>query len=309
MPLPNFLIIGVPKSGSTSLQSYLNQHPEIYLASQTPPDYIREPDFFSGYQEDGGFKLTIALSKMSPKPVTMSAYLDLFSGATSETAIGEGSFYLYSDNARKMIKKFIPDCKFIIILRNPADRAYSHFLHRRLRGIEPHVDFEQAISVRLIFEADYGDSEFDYTLAGFYYNKIKNYFDTFAKDQFKIILYDNWKDNNELILKEIFEFLNVDPNVNIDTSKKLNTRAEAKIEVLNRFIYSRSRFKNCIKKVLRPVLPKNTISLWANMIKVPNRKPAEEMNPEIRSKLIKIYRQDILNLEQLIGQDLSPWLR
>src|SRR3712207_4104321 len=127
MTLPNFLVIGAMKSGTTALYYYLEQHPEIYMSP------VKEPNFFS--QENAADTVT-----------HIGTYEQLFKGASGKKAIGEASHsYLYEPRAAAEIRRYVPKVKLIAILRNPIDRAYSHFLHMVRSGTEPLDDFAQAL--------------------------------------------------------------------------------------------------------------------------------------------------------------------
>ncbi|MGQ9662575.1 MAG: sulfotransferase domain-containing protein [Kiritimatiellia bacterium] len=126
MTLPNFLIVGAPKAGTTSLFDYLGQHPEVY----TPP--VKEPCFFS--------------SGLPAFTHDLAEYEALFAGQTTQTAIGEASTtYLYDPDAARRIHDLLPEARIIIMLRNPAERAYSEWAYNALQlACEP-LSFEAAL--------------------------------------------------------------------------------------------------------------------------------------------------------------------
>ena len=134
--LPNFLIIGAAKGGTTSLYHYLNQHPQVYMSP------MKEPRFFALENEKLNFQNPDkAINKTSV--TSLSEYYKLFDGVTNETAIGEASpLYMYSTKAVERIAHYVPTAKLIAILRNPVDRAYSCYKH--LIALEPY-SFADAI--------------------------------------------------------------------------------------------------------------------------------------------------------------------
>ena len=145
MSMPNFLIIGAAKSGTTSLYAYLEQHPQAYLSPKKEPEFFsyegREVDFNGPKGEEQanhGIKQHITAN--------IEEYRALFRGASDEKAIGEAStMYLYSPQAPSRIKHYIPKVKLIAIFRNPVDRAYSTFSYLTLQGREPLSEFSQAL--------------------------------------------------------------------------------------------------------------------------------------------------------------------
>ena len=137
MTLPNFLIIGAMKSGTTSLYHYLKQHPQIYMSS------IKEPNFFAleGSNLDfNGAEGKEQIQRLIKREsiINIEEYRALFRRAAHETAIGEASpMYLYSPEAPYRIRYYVPEAKLITILRNPVERAYSAFLYMTRDGREP----------------------------------------------------------------------------------------------------------------------------------------------------------------------------
>ena len=145
-PLPNFFIIGVPKAGTTSLFHYLDQHPQIYLSP------IKEPTFFAASDLLSGGLREHVVRRMERDRSSLQAhlngpmserfhdrlvsewadYLQLFRNVQSETATGEASAsYFYLPSAARAIRACVPDAKLIVILRHPAERAFSQYLAAR----------------------------------------------------------------------------------------------------------------------------------------------------------------------------------
>src|ERR1043166_4962032 len=152
MTLPNFLVIGAAKCGTTSLYEYFRQHPEVYL-----PD-VKEPMY---YWQEGRAKYEYGVT-------TRAAYERLFDGVTTERAIGEASpQYIRSATAPARIAADLPGVRLIASLRNPADRAYSSYLGQLRHGTE----------TRNIAEALRPDSF--YCETSLYYPQLARYFERF----------------------------------------------------------------------------------------------------------------------------------
>jgi hypothetical protein len=298
MTMPNFLIIGTAKAGTTSLHSYLNQHPEIYMSPN------KEPRFFAFEGED--------LDPENPthkKTITnLQAYQALFEGVTGEKAIGETSpAYLVEHKAPARIKHYIPEAKIIAILRNPAERAYSHFLHLIKHNYESCHDFELALQNEDELRIGQWRPRNDYILFGFYYKNLKRYFDIFERNKIKIFLFEDLQSDPTGLLQKIFRFLEVDDTFTPDITFHHSVSGIPKNRALHRLIYGFNPFRAFLKPFIRPFISidvQQRIEYW---LKIKNlQKP--QLSQELRIYLIDIYRKDILRLQELIGTDLSEWI-
>ena len=299
-PFPNFFILGVPKAGTTSLSSYLNQHPDVFLPKEKEPKAL-----FYRYA-DGEFQEE-ADQIVGKDRRSMAHYNSLFESAGTAHAVGESSFYLYSQYALETLQKLTPKAKFIIIFRNPVDRAYSNYLHLRRTGEEPIEDFRVAIA-----REDARDKNLRFFMryreSGLYTRHLKRYFSAFPHEQFYIQLYEHWNADNQRILREIFTFLDVDANVPIDLEQKFQVGSEARLPALGNFLHHQPPLKQALEKIFQPILPKSVrYGIWTYLRDL-NSKPAPRIDPQTRAELAAFYREDILELQELIGMDLSAWL-
>jgi hypothetical protein len=290
MTMPNFLIVGAMKSGTTALYYYLEQHPDVYMSP------VKEPNFFSQGPENAAGAVT-----------HIGAYRDLFGGVSGETAIGEASHsYLYEPRAAAEIKRFIPGAKLIAILRNPVDRAYSHFLHMVRNGTEPLDDFAQALQedeVRVHSERTFQD----YIGRGLYYNQLKRYFGTFPREQVRVYLYEDLSGAPISTVQDAFRFLEVDDSFVPDVSLQRNVSGYPKYNTLDRVLRSQSRVKHALKIYL-PARLRWRLSQAFDDLKTRNLVEPPPIQPEVRRQLIEVYREDVLKVQELIHRDLSGWL-
>lgn len=299
MTIPNFLIIGAAKAGTTSLYNWLNQHPQIYM---TP---IKETNFFAFEGEDISYPQgTISESYLAGFKTSYDSYIEQFQGVSTEIAIGDASpSYLYHSNASKRIQSYLPNVKIIAILRDPVDRAYSQFLHHILADFENCSDFSEALKEEKNRINNHWWWGFFYTEGGFYYTQLTRYFDLFDPAQIRIFLYEDLINNRPEFLRNIFNFLNVDETFIPETSIQYNTTGIPK----NRLLHELLSKPNLIANSFKNLFPQNfrrriAINLTnANLVK-PN------LSQDIRNQLIEVYRNDILSLQELINRDLTHWL-
>jgi hypothetical protein len=293
---PNFIIIGAMKAATTSLYTYLKQHPDIFMTK------VKEPMFFNNFNQITDFKV---LGNKSKKVNSLLDYFSMFSSVENESAIGEASpAYIYNEKAPYLIKEHLTDVKIIAILRQPTDRAYSNFLHTKRADRENVNSFEQAIKIEKERISDNWSPLYHYIQKGFYSVQLKRYYNLFPKENIKVYLFEDVVKNPKETLKDIFKFLNVDENIEIDVSKKSNVSGTPK-GILG-FILKKMRYYNLMPKfAISDYLPTVMVNLLFKSV----YKDAEKLDSVLRKELTdKYYREEILKLEKLIDKDLSNWL-
>jgi hypothetical protein len=297
--MPNFLVVGAAKAGTTSLYYYLSEHPQIYMSS------MKEPKFFAFEGETPNFRGPGDEEEINRKCVTtVDAYRALFEEATEETAVGEASsLYLYYPKAPERILHHAPDAKLIAVLRNPVDRAYSSYLHCvRDRG-EPIKDFARALDEEETRIRDHWGPLWHYKNAGFYSAQLERYFDAFRRDQMKVYLYEDLKTDPVGVLRDIFRFLGVDDTYVPDISLKHNVSGIPR----NRLLHEMLNKPNLVKSAFKPLFPTKLRRRFNRGLTGKNLE-RPQLSPEVRSQLTEAYSDDILKVQQLLRRDLSHWL-
>jgi hypothetical protein len=218
MVMPNFIIIGAAKAGTTSLYEYLKQHPQIWMSP------VKETNFFALEGETLDFRGPGDQDYINSFSITkIEDYLNLFQGVSNQVAIGEASpLYLYSPKAPERIRHYIPNTKLVAILRNPVERAYSQFLMFVRDGREPLRDFAEALRQEETRMRNHWEWTWQYTRVGFYYVQLQRYFDTFDRSQISVYLFDDFNTNPVSVLQDIFQFLGVNDSFIPDMSVKHN---------------------------------------------------------------------------------------
>ena len=316
MTMPNFLIIGAGKGGTSSLYAYLKQHPQIYMSP------VKETNFFALEGEKLDFRGPGADTRINSWSVNdIESYRALFNDVKDEKAIGEASpLYLYSAKAPERIKYYIPDVKLIAILRNPADRAYSAYLWllgqktyspkldlavEAGQGREPIVDFAKALEAEETRIQNHWEWIWHYKNMGFYYNQLQRYFNLFSREQIKIYLYEDLKSNSVGLLHDMYSFLGVDDSFKPNTSEKhAASYIPPKSKALNEFLLKNNPFKDFI----RNFIPANIRQPLSAKVYRKNMAQPQHLSPKIKQQLIETYREDILQLQDLLKRDLSSWL-
>ena len=299
MTLPNFLIIGAQKAGTTSLYHYLEQHPQIYMSPE------KEPGFFDFEGEKPNFRGPGDCDTYTQVTTDLKSYCSLFQGVSHEIAIGEATtWYLYSPKAPQRIKHYIPDIKLIVILRNPVDRAYSAFMHAVRDSRETLTDFAQALDREKERIEKNWEYLWRYQDMGFYSVQLQRYFEQFDRSQIAIYLYEDLNAHPAALLKNMFQFLGVDDTYVPKVFTRLNMSGTHKNKALDAFL----RENNPVKNFLKPFFPVRFRKHVANYLRIHNfDKPKYTL--AVQKQLIEVFREDILVLQNLIQRDLSKWLQ
>jgi len=297
--LPNFLIVGAAKSGTTSLYHYLNQHPKIYMSPVKEPKFITSQFLTFPFKGIGDEKVEKNIIK------SFRDYCYLFKDVTDEKMIGEASAdNLYYYNAINYIMKYLDKPKIIIILRNPVNRAFSAYTHLR-RDNRELLSFEEALKQEANRKENNWEFIWFYKDMGFYYHQVKAYLDNF--NQVKVYLYDDLKKVPLGLIKDMYGFLGVDTSFTPDVSIRYNVSGIPNNKFIHKFLREQNILKSIIKPVLKTLISQGERRKIIEKINMKNlRKP--QIKPETREYLKNLYREDILKLQDLIKRDLSSWL-
>ncbi len=312
--LPTFIVVGANKGGTTSIYHYLKQHKQVYLSP------IKEPHFFSQDIDINLFKKEFAHNKLQDIEKYVSGdmkeeyhaafirdieqYKKLFSRVQDQKAIGElSTSYLYSKVAAKEIKNLLPDCKIIICLRNPFERAYSHYRMNLWTGNSNEFDFYKALIEDFNHTPKVWGNAHLYTEIGLYYEQVKRYLDVFGKENVKIIFTEDMKKNAPQVIKELYEFIGVDSSFIPDTSTRYNEVFTPKYKNITWFL-NKSGIRPLMKR-LSPQFLKNIV------VKVFYKGKGEKGEiPENAKQFMKEkFSDDISKLSLLLNKDLSNWIK
>ncbi len=231
------------------------------------------------------------------KPISdPEEYRKMFNAPAGVKAAGEASTaYLANPSCAEKIFRFNPEMKIIAILRNPVSRAFSNYLMYVRMGHEE-KDFKEVVQEELNGQRNYLPQGRHYIKLGFYHDALKTYFDVFGRDKVKVYLMEDLKNRPEWLFQDVFRFLGVDDTFVPNTSEKLNvnekvTKNNAFKRFLIRLAYN-SRFMNYI--------PKSWTRPKGEVLK---------LDESLRIQLRDHYRDEILKLQELLGRDLSAWLK
>ncbi len=275
MSLPNFLVIGAQRGGTTLLHRILDAHPEVYV-----PQRRKEIHFFDWYYERGA-----------------DWYAGFFPGedAGRYRAIGEVTpDYLFDPQAPQRIRALLPDCRFLASLRSPVDRAFSWYLYS-LRSFNERRSFE-----------DFLDEETETLRRGRYAEQLAPYFETFPRDSFLIFLYEELLQDPAAHLDRLAAFLGLSAGWSDPeglTRRRINASEIARFRAA---FASAQRVGELLTRY-----DQDWVLRLARRCGVPRmfgtRAAKPQMSEQARCRVTDYYRDEIATLERLLGRDLGIW--
>lgn len=300
--LPDFLIIGAGKSGTTAILYFLGKHPEIFFPTR------KEPNFFAlkGVDIDS-YEFEESKEYHRRSIDNLSDYLGLFKDAPEGKVVGENSNqYLYSEQAISNIKEYVPNAKLIALIRHPAERLVSRYNHMERDASVPEGGIDAIFDRSSVWW-----KRPDLILEGFYGRHLEKYYEAFGEDQIKVILYDDFKADNEGVIKDICGFIGVSPDFEVDTEIQINKSGKLKDNLFNKMLGQNGTIINALKKasptihksLKRNVIIKEALIHWRN-----KNLETVEFPVDFKKRVTnEIYIDDIKKLERVLGRSLEHW--
>lgn len=310
---PNFFVVGAAKAGTSSLFHYLDQHPDIYMSPLKEPTYfsfeVRPKSFVperirqvTQLVEDTRRYVRGSMEEKRQSGIVCNwqDYLRLFAAARTEKAVGEASVsYLWSATAAREIAARMPHARIVMILRAPAERAFSGYLHGVSDGFLTQ-SFRSYVQACLQSEEGLGVHR-PFLELGSYADQVQRYLDHFPREQIGVWIYEETKGRQEEFIREVFEFLDVDETFKPDLSKRYLE------PYIPRMIKPKLVLQQMgIWKLLKRIVPARLKPLATNIAYRP--KGSTALKPEDKALLHDFYRQDIRRLETILDRDLGLWL-
>jgi len=287
--LPDFLILGATKSGTTSLHHYLKQHPDVFLPEE------KEIQFFI---DDQLYKRGMGFYQKQ-----------YFSGTSNYGAVGEATplYFHRPELVIPRLKESFPadSLKFVLLLRDPVKRAWSHYLHMVRLGAET-LDFERALLMEEKRLHTDPASWYSYFSDGLYGELLEQWFDAFSAERFLILTQDEFVRDVPLSLKKIFSFLGVDDSVCIRDLSIKNEAGQARSKRLMTLLMGRFPGANFIKAIV-PVPFRRRLGMNLRHLNTVPSDHAKIMDADMETELRKRYVSDICKLEGLLNCSLEEW--
>jgi hypothetical protein len=296
--LPGFLVIGAGRSGTTSLHHHLGAHPEVFVPT------VKSPSHFYCRDRPVPRDRTRRAEVRQHFVADPADYERLFDRAGDAKAVGEVSpVYLAATDVAPRIAARLPEVRLIALLRHPAERVHARFVGRRRDGLERRTDLARVVRDERRTPLLRDDAAGTYLAAGFCGRFLATYFERFPRQRIRIHLFEDLRRDPRAVLRDLYEFLGVDPSFAPDLARRHNASGGTIGNPAARWLWTRSA---PLRLRLRPHLPATLRGrVFARFTR---RLEPVPLAPELRAELTELYRDDILRLGGLIGRDLGHWL-
>ena len=298
---PNFLVLGAAKTGTTSVYAYLQQHPEVFLPTKETFFFISEL-----YRDNH-----LPYPAQRPKEEIVfdeAAYLAPYAEAGDAKAFGEVAtgYLCYHEHAIPRIKATLgSDVKLLAILRQPVERAYSGYTFFR-RDLHEKLDWESALAAEAERTEKGWDFMWAYAAHSHYAASVRAYQEAFPN--MRVFFFDDLRADPAAFMREVFEYLGVDPNVSLDLSEK-NVSGAPKSKAFQALVTQDNPVKKILRPLLRALAGRETRHRMRQWLKARNVGDKDRMTPVQFNAMLPAFQEDIRDLERLTGRDLSAWLK
>ena len=285
MRRPTFFLVGVPKAGTTALYDALQRHPEVFMCPHKEPNLFAAPE--------------------KPSPIqTLDAYRALFAGATdAHRAVGDASTdHFHHPEAPRRILDFAPDARAVVVLRHPAERAYSHYAMLVRAGAMPQRPY-----LSVLREAERSGAPLYRTYGtgirqSLYADALARYQQLFG-DRLRVYMHDDLRTDPDALLADLLAFVGADASIR-PTLERRNASSQPRNPRLHRLLREQNVFRTSATALL-PQRARRAVSAWAHRR---NQAPLPPLGAEARALLGALFRPDVEQTAALLGRDLNPWM-
>ena len=307
--LPDFFVIGHPKCGTTALYAMLKRHPQIYMSD------VKEPQFFAS-----DLRIGAGDERSSAGTRTLSEYMALFGEARADQLVGDASTrHVWSPGAPARIAAAQPQARIIVVLREPTSFLRSLHLQLLQNRAEDEPDFGRAIALEADRRAGRALTELAasqprlllYCERAGYLEQLRRYHAVFPREQVLVLIYEDFRADNERTLRQVQRFLGVDDSVPVEVVEA-NPSVRRRVgldDTVFAVTYGRNRGARMVRKTIMRVTPRGLRhaaygSLQRSVVFGSPRAPDEQLMLELRRR----FKPDVQALSEYLDRDLvSLW--
>jgi hypothetical protein len=292
---PDFFIVGAPKCGTTAMNGYLRQHPQIFMPERKDITY---------FGTDLQFR--------RPR-ILLEEYLSLFKYANGARRIGETSvWYLYSKKAAQEIKSFAPSARIIVMFRNPINMLYAQHSQFLYNCNEDIVSFEAALEAEVHRKQGKRIPQQSHFVEGLFYREtikyseqLERYYEVFEPKNVHVIIFDDFKRETAKVYHETLTFLDVEASFQ-PKFQIINSNKTLRSKHLQQLLIAPSPV---LVKILHKITPNSLRGRVAQRLRKLNTRYVDRpaLDPVLRRRLQVKFQPEVQRLATLLGRDLSSW--
>jgi len=281
MTRPDFVLVGVPRSGTTSLYNYLDQHPGVAVSRLKEINFLAYP---------GAEAARDRYPWLSFPVTTTAAYDALFADTGDRVKVDFSAACFRSEVAIARIRELVPQARLLVLLRDPVTRAYSAYLNQVRKGYESRPPEDALVPGQRAVENSY------------YCDRLSAFMDAFGPERLRVWLFDDLKHAPQATLSTVFEHLGVDVELELDTSQVFNKASVPRNALVHRLVPN-----HAIRRRLTRSMPTKVLALTRTAWHL-NQSPAPSLPPEVDTRLRHLFEDEVRQLEGILHRDLSSWL-
>jgi len=297
MRLPNFVVVGAAKSGTTSLYHYLRQHPQVYLPERKELHYFTFDCMRKNSRGPGDADVLRHFC------ATREEYEAHYAEADA-TAIGDvsPSYFFYDEVASQRIREELGDVRIIILLRDPIEKAFSQYMHL-VRDNRETLDFHAALEAEAERARCGYAALWRYLESSLYADRVARYLGTFGPDRVRVELFQDFVESPERVIRRLFEFLGIDPDFRPQVSRVYNRSGRPRSKRMAAFIAR----PNPVSMVARKALPRSVTESVRTLLLRANTGVKDEIPEAARLRLRNAILEDVERVKGILGRD-PGWL-
>jgi hypothetical protein len=295
--LPNLVVAGAPKCGTTSLYHYLKQHPEVYLPARKELHYFTRAELA---RDTAGPGDTTILQHLC---ADRAAYEAEFAGARDQPVLGDisPSYFDFAEVA-PAIRRELGEARIVILLRDPIAKAFSQYMHLVRDGREP-LPFYEALQAEADRTRRGWSMIWRYAGSSRYAARVRHYLDAFGPERVRVYRFEDFVADPQATLTDLWRWLGIDPSVRPDTSRAFNPSSRPRSRLLASLISKRSPLA-ALARVLVPAGARARVTEAVRGLNAGTKGGVDERSADyLRDR----FRDDVRETEQLLGRPLD-WL-
>lgn len=306
--LPDFFIVGQLKSGTTALYEMLGQHPQIFMPDRKEPRFFAEEMYHRDPPRPGG------------TPQTLEEYLQWFAAARSDQLIADASpSYLWSRTAAERIAELKPSARIVAVVREPASMVRSLHLELVQLYVETETDLGRAISLegsrregRHLSRHTYWPKMLQYAEFTRYVEQLERYYEVFPAEQILVLVYDDFRRDNQATLRRVLRFLDLDDSVALaqtEANPTVRVRSPRVHELVHAVSVGHGPASRAVKRTIKALTPQplRQRALYATQKRIVFDRP-EPPDEQLMAQLRRRYKPEVVALGEYLDRDLvSLW--